>query len=118
MFEPGHLHLSHAPMRQQDVAYTLDLTYEKCQDPTEGSCVQFNLSGAIAGKSFEDQFLLTRDSVFNFASKVDRIMRKHGLPNTQALPLIEHKQYDLMFANLREQLDLHSGEAMQPEHIR
>lgn len=118
MFEPGHLHITHTAIAKPDVSYSIDLRYETCTDPVEGSCMLFKLSGTIAGKAFEDQFQLTRDSAFNFASKVDRSARKYGLPASQSLPLIEHHQYDAMFADIRQQLNLRSGEPMQQEHIR
>lgn len=118
MFEPGHLHLTHSAISKPDVSYSIDLHYATCTDPVEGSCMLFKLTGTIAGKAFQDQFQLTRDSAFNFASNVDRMARKYGLPASQALPLIEHHQYDQMFADIRQKLNLRSGEPMQPQHIR
>ena len=118
MFEPGHLHITHVALLPSDVSYTLDLHYQTASDAVEGPGMQFTLTGNLAGETVEESFQLPRDSAFNFASQIDRIARRHGLPEGQKLLLIDHHDYDRMFADVREQLDRHSGDPMQPEHIR
>ncbi|WP_122558755.1 DUF5064 family protein, partial [Pseudomonas viridiflava] len=38
-------------------------------------------------------------------------------PNTAGLPLAQHKDYDRMFQDIREQLHAQSGEPIKPEHL-
>jgi hypothetical protein len=118
MFEPGHLHITHVALLPSDVSYTLDLRYQTASDPVEGLGMHFTLHGDLAGTAFEESFQLPRDSAFNFASQIDRIARRYGLPEGQQLLLIGHHDYDRMFADVREQLDRHSGDPMQPDHMR
>lgn len=116
MYQPGHLHLEHAPVQSHDVAYQLDIRYEVAQ-AEHGRAMHFTIQGEIAGKPVDASFDLPRDMAFNFASSIDHVAREHGLPKTQVIPVSLHKQYDAMFEDIRAKLDLHSGEPVDPEHL-
>ncbi|WP_434677872.1 DUF5064 family protein [Pseudomonas sp. R1-18] len=117
MFEPGHLHLTHAALQQSDVTYDIHIRYEVIEDPKEGKSMGFTMEGDINGKAFSEQFQLPRDLAFNFAHDASRIGIKHGLPNADSLPLARDPDYDRMFEDVRDQLDAKSGEPVKPEHL-
>ncbi|CAM3047436.1 DUF5064 domain-containing protein [Pseudomonas floridensis] len=117
MFEPGHLHMTHAAFQQADVAYDIHLRYELNEDPKEGTCMHFTMQGEINGKTFSEEFQLTRDLAFNFAHDAGRIAIRHGLPNSDALPIAQHPDYDRMFEDIRDKLHAKSGEPVKPEHL-
>ncbi|RMR63597.1 Acetyl-CoA carboxylase alpha subunit [Pseudomonas savastanoi pv. fraxini] len=58
-----------------------------------------------------------RDLAFNFAHDASRIAIRHGLPNSAALPIAQHKDYDRMFADIRDKLHAKSGDPVKPEHL-
>ncbi|RRV08336.1 DUF5064 family protein [Pseudomonas sp. v388] len=117
MFEPGHLHITHAALQQSDITYDLHLRYEVVEDAKEGKSVSFTMEGEINGQSFSEQFQLPRDLAFNFAHDASRIGIRHGLPGAASLPLHLHKDYDRMFEDIRDQLGAKSGEPVKPEHL-
>ncbi|OUM07513.1 DUF5064 domain-containing protein [Pseudomonas syringae] len=117
MYEPGHLHLIHVALQPAEVSYDLHLRYEVSEDPKEGTCMSFTLQGEVNGTSFEEQFQLTRDKAFDFAHDASRIAMKHGLPNSSSLPIAQHKDYDRMFADIRDKLNVKSGDPVKPEHL-
>ncbi|MCD5993960.1 DUF5064 family protein [Pseudomonas sp. CDFA 602] len=117
MFEPGHLHITHAALQQSDVTYDIHLNYEVTEDPKEGTGVHFTVQGDIGGKAFNEEFQLPRDLAYNFAHDVSRIAIRHGLPNSAGLPLAQHKDYDSMFEDIRNKLHAKSGEPVKPEHL-
>ncbi|KAA8695842.1 Acetyl-CoA carboxylase alpha subunit [Pseudomonas caricapapayae] len=117
MYEPGHLHLTHVALQPTDISYDIHLSYEVNEDPKDGTCVHFTMKGEINGKPFEEQFQLTRDLAFNFAHDASRIAIRHGLPNSASLPIAQHKDYDRMFADIRDKLHVRSGEPVKPEHL-
>lgn len=116
MYQPGHLHLQHTPIQHQDVAYTLDIHYE-VQQGEQGRGLHFTVQGEIAGQPVDESFDLPRDMAVNFASQIDHIARKHGLPKTQVVPVSLHKQYDEMFEDIRRKLELKPGEPLSPEQL-
>lgn len=118
MFEPGHLHITRAPLQPEDVGYDIHIHYEVQQDPTEGASMHFSMVGNVNGDKFEDEFVLPRDGAFNFASVASKIAIKHGLPNSGGLPLASHSQYDEMFEDIRHKLEIKSGDPVKPEHLR
>jgi len=118
MFEPGHLHIIRAALQPSDHTYDIDIHYDIRQDAKDGAVVHFIVEGQIQGKDFKDEFELLRDKAYNFASVISRITIKHGLPNSDCLPLTEHKQYDEMFEDIRERLKVKSGEPVKPEHLQ
>ncbi|MEE4788908.1 DUF5064 family protein [Pseudomonas alliivorans] len=117
MFEPGHLHMTHAAFQPSDVAYDIHLRYEVSQDPKQGTGIHFTMQGEIDGKTFSEEFVLPRDLAFNFAHDAGRIALKHGLPHSDSLPIAKHPDYDRMFEDIRDKLDAKSGEPVKPEHL-
>ncbi|MFF7705997.1 DUF5064 family protein [Pseudomonas sp. NPDC007930] len=113
MYQPGHLHLEHIASQPHDVAYHLDIRY----DVQQGSGVHFTVQGSIAGKPLDAAFDLPRDLAYNFASEIDKVARKHGLPKTQVVPVSLHKQYDEMFEDIRHKLNMQPGECLSPERL-
>ncbi|MBX8508841.1 DUF5064 family protein [Pseudomonas cichorii] len=117
MFEPGHLHITHAALQNTGFSYDIHIHYEVQEDPKEGTSMHFTMQGEINGKSFTEEFRLPRDLAFNFAHDASRIGIKYGLPNRAAMPIDLHKDYDRMFNDIREKLHARSGEPVKPEHL-
>ena len=74
------------------------------------------MDGDINGKPFNETFDLPKDMAYNFASEASRIAEKHGLPKDTDLHAMGG-QYDAMFEDIRDKLDLKSGDAVKPEHL-
>ncbi|MEX6501085.1 DUF5064 family protein [Pseudomonas zhanjiangensis] len=117
MFEPGHLHRANPVGTADQPVFSIDLHYEVRQDPAEGPMLHMRLVGEIAGKTFEEEFELHRDTAFNFASVAARIARKHGLPADASLLQRNHREYDQMFADIRTKLDMHAGDTVNLDHL-
>lgn len=117
MFEPGHLHITRAPLQPSDFGYNIHIRYETCEHPEEGICMHFTMQGEVAGKTFEDEFKLPRDLACNFAHNANQIAVKHGMPHTAILPLTLHEDYDRMFKDIRDTLGIEPGESIKPEHL-
>lgn len=116
MFEPGHLHLEHSPVQPGDVAYRLDITYAPQRDGG-ATGMHFQVTGDIAGSAVDEGFDLPADLAFNFASDIDHLARRHGLPATQVIPLRLHQQYDAMFSDIQQTLGRHPGDTVDPDHL-
>jgi len=117
MFEPGHLHISHAPMHPSDFGYEIHIRYEVSESPMEGTSMHFTMEGEIAGNAFQDEFELTRDMAFNFAHSANEIAVKHGMPPIAVLPIAVHHDYDRMFKDIHDKLGIQPGEPVKPEHL-
>ncbi|MDH0746273.1 DUF5064 family protein [Pseudomonas sp. GD03842] len=115
MFEPGHLHIAHAALQPEDVGYDLHIRYELSQTDA-GPGMHFILEGEIDGKSVNETFDLPKDLAYNFAHDVSRLAEQHGLPKHTDLHDM-HGQYDAMFKDIRDQLDMKSGDPVKPEHL-
>ncbi|MDB5984364.1 MAG: hypothetical protein JWQ69_5379 [Pseudomonas sp.] len=116
MFEPGHLHITRAALQPDDVVYDIDIRYEVRQDAKQGASMHFSMDGEINGKAFKDEFELPKDMAYNFASEAFHIAVKHGMPKSADLRTL-HDQYDAMFEDIRQQLDVKSGDPVKPEHL-
>lgn len=116
-FEPGHLHIERHALTDDDVNYNLYLDYEVVQDPKEGKGMQFTLHGSIQGKDMTEKFFLPKDQAYNFASNFTKILEKNGIPKVHSSIGSNHKFYDLMFEDIREQLEMKSGDPVKPEHL-
>ena len=116
-FEPGHLHIERHALNKDDVSYNIYLDYEVAQDPKEGKGMQFTLHGSIQGKDMQEKFFLPKDQAYNFARNVTKILEKYGIPKVHSSIGSNHKFYDLMFEDMREQLDMKSGDPVKPEHL-
>jgi hypothetical protein len=118
MFEPGHLHICRTALQASDFGYDIHIRYQLSETPEEGTCMHFSMQGEVAGNVFEDEFELPKDMAFNFAHDANRIAIKHGMPHIAVLPLTMHKEYDLMFEDVRAKLHAESGDAVKPEHLK
>ncbi len=118
MFEPGHLHRSNLPGENGQPGYSIDFYYEVRQDPQEGAMLHGRLVGEIDGQHFEEVFEMHRDTAFNFASVISRLVAKHGLhPN--ASPIMRaHQEYDAIFEDIRAKLHAKPGEAVNLDHLQ
>ena len=116
MFEPGHLHIT-SPGIADQLAFSVDLYYEVRRDPAEGPMLHMRMVGDLAGKTFEEQFELHRDTAFNFASVATRIARKHGFPTNSSLVMRNHQEYDEMFADIRTKLGVNIGDPIDLDHL-
>jgi Domain of unknown function (DUF5064) len=117
MFEPGHLHISRTPLQPDDFGYDINIHYEVRQDAQSGTSMHFSMDGEINGKAFTDEFELPKDMAFNFASEAFHVAVKHGMPKGADLRTM-HGQYDAMFEDIRDQLDVKSGDPVKPEHLQ
>ena len=117
IFEPGHLHIERHALNKDDVSYDLSLDYQVVTDDREGKGMQFTLHGSIQGKDMKETFFLPKDQAYNFASNVTKIVEKYGIPKTHSSVGSQHKHYDLMFEDVRHQLDMKSGDPVKPEHL-
>ncbi len=116
MFEPGHLHIARPALQPDDIGYDIHLRYEISQTES-GSGMHFTMEGVINGKTINEAFDLPKDKAYNFASKASRIAEKHGLPKDTDLHAM-HGEYDAMFEDIRDKLDMKSGDAVKPEHLQ
>ena len=109
-FEPGHLHIERHALNDKDVSYDIKLEYKVEQDPKKGKGMQFRMHGTIQGKPVDEPFFLPKEEAYNFASNVTKIAEKYGIPKAMSSIGSIHKHYDLMFEDVRVQLDMKSGE--------
>ena len=65
---------------------------------------------SIQGKDMRETFFLPKDQAYNFASNVTKIAEKYGIPKAHSQIGSIHKHYDLMFEDMREQLNMKSGD--------
>ncbi len=116
-FEPGHLHIQRTALQPNDFSYEIDMHYDVLNDASRGKYVQFSVEGHINNNAFKDQFELSKDEWYNFASSADHIARKNGLPKTSVLSLPLHAQYDAAFEDIRSRIGARSGDCVSPEHL-
>jgi hypothetical protein len=116
MFEPGHLHRAFSGMPGLPVGH-VDVFYEVRQDPAEGALMHFKVSGDLDGKTFSEEFDMHRDTAFNFASLISKVVVKQGLPSAVSPIMRNHKEYDAMFEDIRDKLGAKSGEAVSLAHL-
>jgi hypothetical protein len=117
MFEPGHLHITRAALQASDFSYDIHIHYEVRENPELGRSMHFAMKGEVAGNAFEDEFELPRDLAFNFAHNASQIAVKHGMPAIAVLPIAMHEDYDRMFKDVRDKLNIEPGESVKPEHL-
>ncbi|HWD30528.1 DUF5064 family protein [Pseudomonas caricapapayae] len=116
-FEPGHLHIERHALTKDDVSYNLHIDYEVATDPKKGKGMQFTMHGSIQGKDLKEPFFLPKEEAYNFASNVTKIAEKYGIPKHLSNIGSVHKHYDLMFEDIRTQLNMKSGDPIKPEHF-
>lgn len=116
-FEPGHLHIERHALNESDVSYDLNITYEVSQDPSQVKGMLFTMSGTIQGQQIKEPFFLPKDQAFNFASNITKIAEKYGIPKAMSSIGSVHKHYDAMFEDVRQQLNMKSGDPVNPEQF-
>jgi hypothetical protein len=116
-FEPGHMHIERHALTNDDVSYNIYIDYEVTQDPKEGKGMLFKMHGTIFDKPFEESFYLPKDQAYNFASNFTKVVEKYGIPKIHSQIGSNHKYYDEMFADVRVQLNMQSGDPVKPEHL-
>ncbi|MBZ9780921.1 DUF5064 family protein [Pseudomonas sp. REP124] len=117
MFEPGHLHIERHALNDNDVSYNIHLDYEVSSDPKLGKGMLFTMHGSIQGKEIKETFFLPKEEAYNFARNVTQIAEKYGIPKSMSSIGSMHKHYDLMFEDVRVQLNMKSGDTVNPEHF-
>ncbi|MEB0046345.1 MULTISPECIES: DUF5064 family protein [unclassified Pseudomonas] len=116
-FEPGHVHIERHALTDDDVSYNVCIDYEVTQDPKDGKGMAFTVHGIIQGTAMKESFFLPKDQAYNFASNVTKIAEQHGIPKTHSSIGSIHKHYDAMFEDVRVQLNMKSGDPVNPEHL-
>ena len=109
-FEPGHLHIERHALTKDDVSYNVHLDYKVAQDPKKGKGIEFTLHGSMQGKDMKETFFLPKEEAYNFANNVTKIAEKYGIPKTHSQIGSVHTHYDQMFEDIRQQLNMKSGE--------
>ncbi|EUB86287.1 MULTISPECIES: DUF5064 family protein [unclassified Pseudomonas] len=117
IFNPGHLHIERHALTPDDVSYDLCLDYEVFTDPQKGKGIQFTLHGNMQGKDMKEAFFLPKEEAYNFARDVTRIAEKYGIPKAHSQIGSVHKHYDLMFEDIRQKLNMQSGDPVNLEHF-
>ncbi|ATP43474.1 DUF5064 domain-containing protein [Pseudomonas putida] len=114
-YHPGHVHIERSALNTND----LNIEYEAATDPKEGRGIQFHMHGSIEGKPVEEKFFLAKDQVLpSFLMLLTRKAQSYLAPPKKFENLSSpHKLYDYMFADIREKLDVKSGDAIKPEHL-
>ncbi|MDF0730374.1 DUF5064 family protein [Pseudomonas entomophila] len=118
-FQPGHVHIERTALNKADHSYDLNIEYEATQDNTQGRGIQFRLHGSIEGKPVDEQFFLAKDEVLpSFLMVLSRKAQAHLAPPKKFENLgSPHKLYDAMFEDIRQKLDVKSGDPVKPEHL-
>ncbi|MEC6742075.1 DUF5064 family protein [Pseudomonas qingdaonensis] len=116
IFEPGHLHIERHALNKADYSYNLCIDYKVEQDPKEGKGMSFRMHGTIEDKPMDETFFMPKDQAYDFARRASIIAQKYGMPKTANISSL-HIIYDMMFKDVRAQLDVKSGDPVKPEHL-
>jgi len=116
-FTSGHLHIERHALNDHDVSYDLNLEYDATTDPSRGRGIQFRLQGSAQDKPLDEQFWLPKEEAYNFARDVTKILGKHGISKEHSSIGSQHKYYDQIFEDIRQKLDMHSGDPVDPKHF-
>ena len=116
-FEPGHLHIERHALTKDDVSYDVKLDYEVSKNDKGEKGIQFTMHGSIEGKELKEPFFLPKEEAYNFANNVTKIAEQYGIPKSHSQIGSVHKHYDLMFEDIRVQLDMKSGDPVNIEHF-
>jgi hypothetical protein len=115
MFEPGHLHIERHALTPDDVDYNVNVDYEVSKNDKGEKGIQFTMHGSIEGKDLKEPFFLPKEEAYNFASNVTKIAEKYGIPKEKIAIGSSHEHYDLMFEDIRQQLNMKSGDPIDLE---
>lgn len=108
MFRPGHVEVHREPALG-DPGFRLSLDYQ-VQHEAADCRVDFELQGEVAGRQLHECFSLRRDVAYNFLQSAGRCLRRRGIRANHPALFAFHADYDLMFADLRRQLQADCGE--------
>ncbi|WP_410478203.1 DUF5064 family protein [Pseudomonas syringae group sp. J309-1] len=117
MFEPGYYRFSGVERGDAEALYCVHVRYRKQVSSDYESILCFEVSGKINGYIFSGAFELHRDTAFNFASPLNRLLAKNGIPVSKSLIMRRHQDYDLMFKDIHSLLQLRYGEPIDLDHI-
>lgn len=118
-YHPGHVHIERTALNNNDHSYDLNIEYEAFSDPSQGRGIQFRMHGNIEGKTVDEKFFLAKDQVLpSFLMLLSRKAQSY-LPAPKKFENLgsPHKLYDYMFEDIRQKLDVKSGDPIKPEHL-
>ncbi|MGE6822459.1 DUF5064 family protein [Pseudomonas soli] len=118
-YQPGHVHIERTALNTNDHSYDLCIDYEAVSDPSKGRGIQFRMHGHIEGKAVDEKFFLAKDQVLpSFLMQLSRKAQSY-LPAPKKFESLgsPHKLYDYMFEDIRQKLDVKSGDSIKPEHL-
>lgn len=116
-FDPGHLHIEREALTKDDYSYDYCVDYKAIQDPEKGKRIEFRMHGVIQGKPIDEVFCLTKDNWYNFASDIENIAQKHGVPVKGIVTSVHKTNYDEMFEDIREKIGAKSGDSINPDSL-
>ena len=116
-YQPGHVHIERTALNTNDHSYDLNIEYEAVSDPKEGRGIQFRMHGSIEGKAVDEKFFLPKDQALpSFLMVLSRKAQAHlAAPKKFENLSSPHKIYDHMFEDIREKLDVKSGDPIKNE---
>ena len=117
MFEPGHIHRATVPGIPGLQEFSIDVYYEARPNAQEGTMLHLRMVGEIEGRHFEEEFEIHRDTAFNFASVISKVAVKNGLNPNNTLIMRNHKEYDLVFEDIRRILGAKPGDQVDFDHL-
>ena len=88
---------------------TLDYHVEGAEPRPEWAC---HLRVEAPQVHIDEQFRIHRDVAYNFLQRIRRCLRDHGVQVRQDILFGFHALYDPLYADLRQQLHLQPGEAV------
>ncbi|MDD1013338.1 MULTISPECIES: DUF5064 family protein [Pseudomonas] len=117
-FQPGHVHIERTALNKADHSYDLNIEYAVVREANKHG-IDFHMHGSIEGKTVEEKFFLSKEEVLpSFLSVATRRAQSY-MPSPKKFESLgsTHKIYDLMFEDIREKLDVKSGDSVNPEHF-
>jgi hypothetical protein len=115
MYVPGRIEV-------EQLAYgkhpALHLVLEYTVDPLcANQHAHFSLTGQVGQRSVQERFSMHRDEAYNFLAEIDHRLRHYGVPLPKASVFTRHKDYDQMFEDLRQKLNMQPGEPIDLERL-
>ncbi|MBJ9976125.1 DUF5064 family protein [Pseudomonas sp. S75] len=119
-FHPGRVHIERTALNRNDHSYDLAIEYEAIQDPKEGRGIQFHMHGSIEDQPVDERFFLAKDQVLpSFLMQLTRRAQAYlAAPKKFESLASPHRLYDHMFEDIRQTLDVKSGDPIKPEHLQ
>lgn len=117
MFEPGHVHREVKKNEFNLQGFSVDVYYDVREDPKEGKMLHLRMEGELDGKHFADECELHRDVAYDFMRAIAHIAVRNGFTPRLGPVLREHGEYDAMYADIRERLDLRPGDPINLDHL-